>query len=126
MLTPGGRPADTRGFGKPGSSRGLTDEIRAVVHALRRKHPDWTLSHAIAVARSQAGKWARNGKTAAVRTGYAATLAEQSVLDHRKRDKRMSNEEPTIVSAQDGPAIAKRLAAKTAVKRATAKKAIAR
>lgn len=83
-ISPGGRPADASPLGKPGSARGLTDYVREVAHALMRKGVP--KGHAIAIARSQQAKWMVKSKNPAIRAASAASLAEQHVLDHRKRD----------------------------------------
>lgn len=86
-ISPGGRPADASPLGKkPGGPRGLTDYIREVSHALMRRGVP--KSKAIAIARSQQAKWAAKSKNPAIRAASAASLAEQHVLDHRKRGRR--------------------------------------
>lgn len=88
-ITPGGRVGNAAPLGKKPGPRGLTDYTRAIARALMRKHPEWTLSHAIAVARSQQRKWIVGKDTSpAVRAGAARSLAKQAILDHRKRGKR--------------------------------------
>lgn len=82
-ISPGGRPADASPTGKKGGTRGLTDYLREVVHALKRKGVPEGL--AIAIARSQQAKWAAKSKNPAIRAASVKSLAEQHVLDHRKR-----------------------------------------
>jgi hypothetical protein len=86
-ISPGGRPADASPTGKkPGGPRGLTDYLREVVHALKRKGvPEST---AIAIARSQQAKWAAKSKNPAIRAASVKSLADQHVLDHRKKGRR--------------------------------------
>lgn len=85
-VSPGGRPADASPLGKKAGPRGLTDYTREIAHALmRRGIPE---SRAIAIARSQQGKWALKSKNPNIRAASAASLAAQHVLDHRKRGKR--------------------------------------
>lgn len=84
-ISPGGRPADASPLGKkPGGQRGTTDYVRMVAHALMRKNPQWTTSHAIAVARNSQKKWAVKSKNASVKAAAAKSLVQQAKLDHRK------------------------------------------
>lgn len=94
-ISPGGRPADASGLGKPGSPRGLSDYTREIANALIRK--GMPKSKAIAIARASEAKRFSHSKNPAIATAAVAAVAQDHVLDHRKKGRRdLSNATITV------------------------------
>lgn len=94
-ISPGGRPADASGLGKPGSARGLSDYTREIANALIRK--GMPKSKAIAIARASEAKRFSHSKNPAIAAAAVAAVAQDHVLDHRKRGRRdLSNATITV------------------------------
>lgn len=101
MITPGGRVGDSTPLGHKGGRRQLDDYVRAVAHALMRKH-GWDESHAIAVAKNSLKRWRRGGGKVRpqVRAGAAAHLGIQEGLDKSRGGG--THNLSVVASAQDG------------------------
>lgn len=92
-VSPGGRPADASGLGKPGSPRGLSDYTREIAHALMRKGVP--KSRAIAIARASEAKRFSHSKNPAIAAAAVAAVAQDHVLDHRKKGRHDMSRTPT-------------------------------
>lgn len=91
-VSPGGRPADASPLGTPGGRKnwvdrtgGLPKYIREVAHALKRKHPEWSTSRCIAVAKNAMTKWAAKSKNPSVKAAAAAADAKFNANAARAR-----------------------------------------
>lgn len=92
-VSPGGRPADASGLGKPGSPRGLSDYTREIAHALMRKGVP--KSRAIAIARASEAKRFSHSKNPAIAAAAVAAVGQDHVLDHRKKGRHDMSRTPT-------------------------------
>lgn len=104
-VSPGGRPADASPLGTPGGRQnwvdktgGLPKYIREVAHALKRKHPEWSTSRCIAVAKNAMTKWAAKSKNPSVKAAAAAADAKFNANAMRARlSPNLSNERSEAV-----------------------------
>lgn len=76
-------------------SGGLPPGIRKVARALKKKHPEWTLSHCIAVAQSMSEKWAAKGSVKGARN-----VAGMKALQARNKARQVATSHPV-----DGAAV---------------------